>query len=230
MLTRRAVALALALAALTVFSAEAAATVPSLLTVGHDRMHPTATFAAPGATDVTVYISTSPDRATDGSFLTENSAGIDFFTDGEIATGQWMDADTIKPGTYWVMLHATQAGCYEDEGSVCMRGYSSPLQLTVPKPKTKFTTKFEGGYIASFTLTATPLGESMPYRLCWARTGKSRKCERGTLLGTDWSDSTSDPIFLTVDDLKLGSRQKKVKFTWYVENKRVASRTIRVGS
>jgi hypothetical protein len=219
---------AVAVIAAFLLSGNAYAATPTLLGVDHDRMHPTATFAAAGADSVTVYISTQPDRATDGKFLDENSADIDFLTDGEIVTGQWMDSGLLNPGTYFVMLHAEQYTCHVDEGQVCMQGYSNVSTLTIPKPKQKFRATVDPGFLASFELTVSPLGESLPYRLCWARTGKSRKCERGTVLGTDWSDSASDSIYLTVDDLKLASRQKRVKFTWYVSGKRVASKTLRI--
>ena len=177
---------------------------------------------------MTVYISTKPDRATDGRFLDENSAGIDFLTDGEIATGQWMHSGLLQPGTYYVMLHADHYTCHVDEGQVCMQGYSTVSTLTIPKPKQKFRATVDPGFIATFQLTVSPVGESLPYRLCWARTGKSRKCERGTVFGTDWSDSESDSIYLTVDDLKLAARQKRAKFTWYASGKRVASETVRI--
>jgi hypothetical protein len=217
------------LTALTL-AAPAGATTPVLQTVGHDRLHATATFSAPGATDVTVYFATSPERATDGRFLTENSAGIDFLTDAEIASGVWMDADITSPGTYYVMLHAEQSGCYVNEGAVCMEGYSNVVMVTMPKPKPRFSVKFEPGFIASFTLTATPLGEDLPYKLCWKRTGRPRKCKRSIIHGSSWADGESDTIYLVASDLKLRASQKVVKFTWYVGKKRVRSGRVRITS
>jgi hypothetical protein len=210
-------------------AAPAGATPPALLSTGHNGLHPTASFAAPGATDVTLYLSTRPDRATDGSFLTENSAGIDFLTGDEIAGGAWMDADTLAPGTYYVMLRASQTGCYASDGQVCMEGYSNVLPLTIAKPTQRYRATIKGGYIASFELKITPLGESVPYKLCWTRR-QGRKCERSTVNGYDWTRPASDTIYLTLSDLKLPRRQTRTTFTWQVGGKRVASKRVRVRS
>jgi hypothetical protein len=190
-------------------------------------LHPTATLSAPGADDVTVYISTRPDRATDGNFLTETSAGIDFLTAEEIASGAWMDDDYLDPGTYYVMLRASTYSC--SDGADCIDGFSNVLTLLVPKPKQRFRASIKSGYVGSFTLSITPAGESVPYKLCWTR-GKGRKCERGTVDGYGWTRPASDTIFLTVSDLKLPRRQRKSTFTWYVAGKRVASKTIRINA
>jgi hypothetical protein len=213
------------LAALT-FAAPASATPPTLLSVGSDRLHVTARFAVAGADSVTIYISKAPDRATDGSFLSENLAGIDFLTDHEIASGVWMDEDTLAPGTYYAMLSASTYLC--SQGAACVDGFPNVMTLTVPKPKPKYRAKVERGFVGEFTLTVTPLGESLPYRLCWNRTGKRRKCERDTIAGYDWTSAASDSILLTVDDLKISRRQARVKFTWYVGKRRVASKTVRI--
>jgi hypothetical protein len=52
------------------FAVPAGAAAPTLVGVGHDGLHPTARLAAAAADDGTVYLSPSPERATDGSFLT----------------------------------------------------------------------------------------------------------------------------------------------------------------
>lgn len=224
-MTTRARTLVLSLLATFAFAAPAEAASPALLGVGHDGLHPTATLSAPGADDVTVYISKRPDRATDGNFLTENSAEIDFLTAGEIASGAWMDADNLDPGTYYVMLRAGTYTC--PDGADCIDGFSNVMTLLVPKPKQRFSASIQRGFIGSFKLTITPAGESLPYKLCWTR-GKGRKCERGTVDGYDWTGAASDTIFLTVSDLKLPRRQRKTTFTWHVAGKRVASKTIRI--
>jgi hypothetical protein len=216
--------LVLAMLAAVGMTGRAQAATPTLVSVGHERMHPTASLSAPGATDVTVYISSRPDRATDGHFLSENSADIDFLTADEVATGRWMDADQLKPGTYWVMLSASTFPC--PEGTDCVEGFSNVLELRIAKPKQRFKARIKRGYIGTFELKITPAGETVPYKLCW-NAAKGRKCKTGSVLGTDWNDSASDPIFLAVDDLKLGHRTK-VTFKWYVRGKRVAKKTVRI--
>lgn len=217
--------LVLLLLATFALAAPAHAASPALLGVGHDRLHPTATLSAAGADDVTVYISKRPDRATDGNFLTENSAEIDFLTAEEVASGAWMDADNLDPGTYYVMLRASTYSC--PDGADCIDGFSNVMRLTIPKPKQNFRASIEDGFIGSFKLTITPAGESVPYKLCWIR-GKGRKCERGSVGGYDWTGAASDTIWLTASDLKLPRRQSKTTFTWYVAGKRVASKRIRI--
>jgi hypothetical protein len=49
-----------------------------------------ATFSAPRADFATIYIASRPDRATDGSFLTENIKELDILTDSEIQSGRWV--------------------------------------------------------------------------------------------------------------------------------------------
>jgi hypothetical protein len=224
-MTTRARTLVLSLFATFAVAAPADAASPALLGVGHKGLHPTAALSAPGADDVTVYISKRPDRATDGNFLTENSAGIDFLTADEIASGAWMDEDNLDPGTYYVMLQASTYSC--PDGADCTDGFSNVMTLLMPKPKQRFRASIKSGFIGSFTLTITPAGKSVPYRLCWTR-GRGRRCERGTVDGYDWTRPASDTIFLTLSDLKLPRRQKQTTFTWQVAGKRVASKTIRI--
>jgi hypothetical protein len=121
--------LALSLLAAIALATPASAGTPTLLSVAHDRYHPTATFAAPGADSVTLYIASSPERATDGTFLTENVEATEYLTDFEIASGRWMDADTIASGQYHAMLSASTYDC---DGPECTDGYSNILAFTVP--------------------------------------------------------------------------------------------------
>jgi len=216
--------LVISMLAMLALAAPAKAATPTLLSVGHRALHPTATLVAPGADDVTIYFSKRRDRATDGRFLTENSASIDFLTPQEVASGIWMDADNLDPGTYYVMLQATTDSC--PEGTDCTNGFSNVMPLTIPKPKQTFRATFERGYIATFKLTITPLGESVPYQLCWTR-AKGRKCERAAVDGHDWTRAASDTIYLTASDLKLGTR-RTTTFSWYVAGKRVASKKLRI--
>jgi hypothetical protein len=101
-------------------TAQAAA--PRLLSVGQQDRHATANFSAPGADDGYISIASSPDRATDGSFLSENLTDFDIFTDSEIANGYWLNSDQLDAGTYYVML---DANTYDESacGSNCTNGY-----------------------------------------------------------------------------------------------------------
>jgi hypothetical protein len=60
---------------------------PSLLSVGSQALHPTATFSAPKSDHVVIQIATRPDRASDGEFLSENVTVFSVMTDSEIQTG-----------------------------------------------------------------------------------------------------------------------------------------------
>lgn len=204
----------------------AQAATPSLLFVDHDGLHPTALFAARGADDVTVHIASSPDRATDGRFLAENSVRTDYLTSGEIASGKWMDADNLEPGTYFVMLQADTYSC--PEGTDCIDGYSKVLELTILEPEQTFTASKRGGEIGSFTLTITPAGEPVPYKLCWTRGAKGRKCKRGVVEGSSWTRAASDTLYLSADDLKLPGRLRTSTLRWYVAGERVATKKIRL--
>lgn len=113
----------------------ARAAAPVLLGVGQADHHPTATFQAAGADSLTVYLARSPERATDGRFLSENVVETDFLTDGEIATGEWLDADAIASGLYYVMLNASNYSCYAPECADATDGFSNIMSFTIP-PRT----------------------------------------------------------------------------------------------
>jgi hypothetical protein len=51
----------------------------------------------PRADSASIYVSTKPDRATDGSFLTENIKSLDIVTDSEIQSGQWLSETQLDP-------------------------------------------------------------------------------------------------------------------------------------
>ena len=125
------------------FVSEAAAGPPLLNNVSQDRRHPRATIAAPRASSVTIYIANRPDRATDGSFLTENVKEIDFLTDQELQTGAWLYESALDPGTWYLMARASaESSCYsypppdykEVIDPACAHGFSDVLTLTIPKP------------------------------------------------------------------------------------------------
>lgn len=129
------------IAALVVFAvvvpAADAAVPPLLLSVDQKDRHPTATFSAPGADDVTIYLATRADRATDGRFFDENIEDLDILTADEIGSGYWLSESQLDPGTYYVNLRATDWDCLGEAD--CLEGYSEVLTLTIPKRPPKVT-------------------------------------------------------------------------------------------
>ena len=117
---------------------------PTLTSVGAQDRHPTATFSAPRADFATIYLATKPDRATDGSFLSENIETLDILADAEIQAGRWLDDSQVDPGTYYVMMRASPDfdACYRDDlggyDPACADGYSPVAPLTVPRPVSRY--------------------------------------------------------------------------------------------
>ena len=205
---------------------------PSFGTVGHEARHPSATFSAPRASSVTVYIATKPDRATDGSFLDENIETLDFMADSEIQQGRWLSESQLDPGTYWLMLRASpdfdtcyifDAGTYDP---ACAEGYSAVVQLLIPFPTVRYTVstrRFSFAPRVYLTLKASPLGVKQAYRACYLTAKKQRRCVRGTVDGYNWDSSASDELTIAT-----GPLARMTKFQWFVGNRVVAQRTVRV--
>src|SRR5262249_8696275 len=146
----------------------AAAAPPQLLTIDQVGRHPVAQFSIPGADSATIYIATKPDRASDGSFLQENITDLDFLTDAEIQSGSWTYESQLDPGTYYLLLNATDFDCIGQP--TCLNGYSNVLTMQIPKPPQAY----RGGasvlhyvHLATLTLRVKPLGEQLPYKVCW---------------------------------------------------------------
>jgi hypothetical protein len=148
---------------------------PVVTSVGSVARHPTITFSAPKADHVVVEIASKSDRASDGEFLSENNKVFDVMTDSEIQTGRWLYASQLDPGTYNVLLRASPNFdlCYLSGGSYdpsCANGYSDMATPMIPKPATKYRAKVtREKYLASVSLrlVATPLGQKVPYRVCY---------------------------------------------------------------
>jgi hypothetical protein len=224
--------LAAAALAASLFAASAAAVPPALLSVTQQERHPLATFSAPKADFATIYIATKPDRATDGSFLSENIKTLDLLTDSEIQAGRWLDEDQLDPGSYWTMMRASPDFdlCYIfDLGTFdpsCADGYSNIVPLSVPKPAVRYAAKVEAlRYIriAYLTLVAKPLGEAQPYRVCYRMKNRALRCVRGTLDGYSWDSSASDLLRISTTALPAVTT-----FTWYVGTAKVAAKRVRV--
>ena len=191
-----------------------------------------ATFSTPRADFATIYFATKPDRATDGSFLTENVELVDVLTDSEIQTGRWLSEDRLNPGMYWVLLQASPdfESCYlVDSGTydpACANGYSDVLTLSIDKPTVRYSvsaTVYRYLREASLRLAATPLGETRSYRLCYPIRRHKVRCLSGTLDGFSWDYGASDTLTVSTRNLA-----PKTRFTWYVAGKKVASRQIKV--
>jgi hypothetical protein len=205
-----------------------------LSNVSHQKRHPSATVTAPRAGDVTIFIANRPDRATDGSFLTENVKEIDFLTDQEIQSGSWLHESAIDPGTWYLMARASaDSSCYSypppDYRTVvdpsCAHGFSDVVTLTIPEPASRYSATVDVLRfirVVHLELKATPLGEDRAYRVCWRLKSKRRVCVRGRLDGYDWDSSASD--LLRVNMRGMGPR---TTFTWHVGNRVVARKTAR---
>jgi hypothetical protein len=226
------VALVVVVASL-LFARGAVASPPVLssVTVSADR-HPSATFSAPKADDVTIYFASKPDRATDGSFFQENIVDLDFMTTDEIQSGSWTHSDQLDPGTYYVMLRASPNFdlCYIDSTGTydpsCADGYSNIVKLTVPVPPIRYRARVSMlRYVrqAFLTLKATPLGVSKSYRVCYRDNAKKKHCVRGNLDGYSWDSSASDEVSVRTRKLPAWTT-----FTWYVGSRAVAKKRVRV--
>jgi hypothetical protein len=131
------------------------------------------------------------------------------------------------------MLNASPdfASCYLDSGGydpACADGFSEPLPLTVPKPKTRYSTsvtKYRFLESMDLRLVARPLGERRKYKLCYATKRVARKCLTGTLNGYDWNASARDTLSVRTPALK-----RTTTFTWLVDGRKVASKHVRVPS
>jgi hypothetical protein len=210
----------------------AAAVPPTLLSLAVQDRHPTATFSAPRAGSATIYFASKPDRATDGGFLQENITNLDILTDSEIQSGRWFFENQLDPGTYYAMIRASpdfdtcwisDIGGYDP---ACADGFSNVVPLTVPRPAIRYTARvfaYRYSRVALLQLTANPLGEDQPYRVCFRTSSKRVRCARGNLNGFSWSAPATDSLTVSTRGLP-----RVTTFTWYVAGKKVAARRARV--
>jgi hypothetical protein len=200
------------------------ATAPTLASVGQQNRHPTATFAPlPGVDGALIYVATKPDRASDGSFLDENIKTSDSLTDDEIARGSWLYESQLDPGLYYVMARTFDFDCYQNPN--CIEGFSNMLTLTIPKPAQRYGAKVEllrYIRIAYLTFTVRPLGEKLPYKVCWTLT-RGTRCVHATVDGYSWNDSASD-----MRRISMRKMRKVTTFSWYVNGQRVAVKRLRI--
>jgi hypothetical protein len=200
--------------------APAPAKPPTLLTVSQKNRHPSATFSAPGADDATIYFASKPDRAGDGGFLRKNINKLDLLGTVEIRRGSWSFEDPLDPGTYYVMMDAADYDCIGQPG--CIGGYSNMLTLAVPKPSQTYRGSVEvlhSVHIVSLTLHVTPLGEKLPYKVCWQLATGKRRFVSGTVAGYSWNSSADNQL-----SVRLRGMKARTKFTWYVRGHAVVSK------
>jgi len=213
------------------WSGTALAAPPVILSVGHQARHPVVVFSAPKSDHVVIEMATKPDRGTDGSFFSENQVEFDLMTDSEIAAGRWLSESQINPGTYYVLVRASPDFdlCYLDDGSYdpsCADGYSSMARLVVPKPPIRYVVgATRQTYSATVTLriSATPLGERLPYRVCYLTKARKRLCLRDTLAGYSWSSGARESLTVRTRFLATFTT-----FTWFVGARAVGAKRIRV--
>jgi len=206
--------------ALLLTSSASAAQPPSLLSVSTQNRHPTATFSVPGADDGTIYIASGPERATDGSFLQENLKYLDFFTADELQSGTWLSESQLDPGTYYVMLKATDYDCYGNP--TCLDGYSNMLTLTVPEPTHAYRGSVQVlhySHVVYLGFRVTQLGRALPYKVCWRLKNRTRRCVSGKVSGYSWNDSAESSL-----TVRLKGMNRRTVFTWYVAGRQVASK------
>lgn len=179
----------------------------------------------------TAYIAKRPDRASDGSFLSENVVTLDLLTDSEIQSGKWESEDQLDPGTYYLILRASPdfAACYiTDTGQFdpsCADGYSNVAMLTVPVPPIKYSasaTAYKFIHQVTLRLVAAPLGVRLPYKVCYPTKLHTRKCLVGTVVGYDWNSPANDSLTASTRGLA-----RLTTYTWFVNGRKVATRVVR---
>ena len=194
---------------------------PTLLTVGQQSRHPSATFSMPGADEATIYFASKPGRASDGGFLRKNIQELGLLGTVEIRRGSWSFEEQLDPGTYYVMMDAADDDCMGQPG--CIGGYSNMLTLAVPKPSQTYrgsVVVLQSVQIVSLTLHVTPLGEKLPYTVCWQLASGKRRCVSGAVAGYSWNSSADDQL-----RVRLRGMMARTKFTWYVHSHAVVSKT-----
>ena len=157
----------------------------------------------PGADLGTIYFADKPDRASDGSFLQENVVAADVLTADEIQSGSWTHEYQLDPGTYYGMVYASDFDCIGQPS--CLDGYSNVLTLSVPKPSQTYRGSvlvLHYAHEAHLTLRVKPLGESLPYKVCWKLKSGKRRCAAGAVDGYSWNDSAEGVLAVRLRGMK----------------------------
>jgi hypothetical protein len=174
---------------------------PTITGVGSKNRHPVVTFNAPKSNFVVIEIATKPDRASNGDFLSENSKVFDVLTDSEVQGGAWLYAYQLDPGSYWVLLHASPDFnlCYQvntgEYDPSCANGFAGPVQLTIPRPVSRYRGDVTPRLFfrqVQLRFVVTPLGDRLPYQVCYPTASRRQRCLSGAVQGFSWNSSASD--------------------------------------
>jgi hypothetical protein len=71
-------------------------------------------------------------------------------------------------------------------------------------------------------MSVSPLGEKLPYRVCWTLTRGSR-CLRSNVTGYSWNEPASDLLRVS-----LRRMRKLTTFTWYADGRVVSVARVRI--
>jgi hypothetical protein len=196
-----------------------AATPPTLVGVGERNRYATATFGPlTGVTDLVVWVSSSPDRGPNGNFLPRRFLLSDSLFRREIDAASWTSDTQLDPGRYYLMAEAWSRGCV---GSDCIAGYTEVLPLAIPKPAQSYRASariLRAVRLMQLQLTVTPLGERLPYRVCWTIRHGTR-CIRARVAGRSWNASASSRLRVPLRDMP-----RVTIVTWRVSGQVVAAR------
>jgi hypothetical protein len=112
----------------------AAAAPPSLLTVGHTRGHPSATWTLPPGVEAQVLeIATEPTLASDGYFFAESRVVFDLLEPGQTS---FLSDTALRAGTYYVHVSGFDRTCfYADQCPVREWSQTAPLAIAVQLTK-----------------------------------------------------------------------------------------------
>jgi hypothetical protein len=212
----------------------AAASPPSITAITIRGRAPTVTFDAPKASSVNLFIASSADRASDGSFIAEDVVVRAVLPRSALQSGTWTYSARLDPGDYFLLLKATAdaAACAPatpggDLDPSCADGFSPVASFTVPVPRIRYDVyakPYHRGRIVRLGLLAEALGVPQTYRVCYRLRSKARRCVASRLDAYHWDESSSDVV--AVDGRPLA---RSTTFTWFVAGKKIASRTIATG-
>jgi hypothetical protein len=123
------------------------------------------------------------------------------------------------------MFHRDRPGSGTYDPS-CADGYSEMKTLTVPRPAIRYATSVRRYVFLStvdLRITAVPLGQKLPYRVCYRTAAGRRVCLAGVIPGYSWDSAASDTLSVNRRNLRTWTT-----FTWYVAGRAVAVKRARV--
>jgi hypothetical protein len=100
------------------------------------------------------------------------------------------------------------------------------VPLTVPRPTSRYAASvriFRFIKRVELGLAVTPLGDRLPYRVCYRLVSKQRRCLRGAVDGYDWNSRATDTLSPTTRRLP-----RLTTFTLDRRGKTIAVKRVRV--